>query len=732
VIGWFRDVTQALGALHKAGLIHRDVKPSNIVIGEDGCPRLIDFGLVREEGAATDLPRVLAGTIPYMSPEQTLGGAVALAPASDLYSLAATFHEALCGRRVAEVAGRSSMLERIAFVPVPPPSRVARGVPRSLDPIFEKALAKNPADRYPNAAELAEDLDCWIGDRPFRHAPESRRLRAERQVRRHPVALGLAALLVLAGLGTAGTIGWRKWREASLAEALRKEAARFADETRALIRGERAEEALARLGAEGARYAGQGGQAELWNDVLAAVAPLRTRRMLQKVGFALSYNKHGTLHEQLAREAARWFQRRKDPHFLFQMGFHLLLVRNPDATDDPALERARRLLVEHADVVGSHPLLLELQAFVQLEQLKFDEMLETEKRLAGVSLIDLTAGERCVRGVRLIRRSQADRKDAPGRPPDEDLAEAEKLLGPVAEDPQGHLMARSAHGLLRCQQKRFLEALDDFLWVRDRIEAVERGAAEAWSAAAALRQAGREPGSDAAWSRAADLSLVAARTEPALLHWLLRYVVRECGEEDCGSTWYARVLPDPADRERALRLLPATAFWAAWHLFPGALDRARSIRLARDAEALWDPGLPATLREFYDELQRIQTWALFYEARYSRPVETVALHRTAALAPGPAARIREIVGRELARQPRLTYDLRVVAALAGVLEGRSAPAREERERIRSRTRRALEELLDPAVVEAEKRKALRHYEAEDVDATREFAARALEELGKSR
>jgi hypothetical protein len=192
------------------------------------------------------------------------------------------------------------------------------------------------------------------------------------------------------------------------------------------------------------------------------------------------------------------------------------------------------------------------------------------------------------------------------------------------------------------------------------------------------------------------------------------------------------VLPDPADRERALRLLPATAFWAAWHLFPGALDRARSIRLARDAEALWDPGLPATLREFYDELQRIQTWALFYEARYSRPVETVALHRTAALAPGPAARIREIVGRELARQPRLTYDLRVVAALAGVLEGRSAPAREERERIRSRTRRALEELLDPAVVEAEKRKALRHYEAEDVDATREFAARALEELGKSR
>jgi len=723
VIGWFRDVARALGALHEVGLIHRDVKPSNIVIGDDDRPRLIDFGLAREEGGTWNVQRLLAGTVPYMSPEQTLGGGMALAPSSDLYSLAVTFHETLCGRRVAEEGGQSEMLKRIAFLPVPSPSRVAPGVPRSLDPIFEKALAKHPSDRYETAAEMAEDLDCWLEDRPLRHARETVRLRASRLVRRHPVTAGMAALLVLAGLGAGGTAWWRARHEAARVEALRREGLRLGDEARALLRAGQPEEALARLVSEGARFTGQRGQAELWDDVLAAVAPLRTRRLLQKVGFALSYNRSGTLHEQIARDAARWFERRRDPHFLFQMGFHLLLVRSR-GSKDPALERAQELLDRHPALVDSHPLLLELRAFVQLERGMIDEMLETERLLGRVSSMDLTAGERCVRGVRLIGRSLVDREKATtlGKPK-EDLDESEEIVRPAADDPQGHLLARSARGLLRCQQGRFADALEDFLWVRANIEDVERGAAEAWSAAAALRQACKEPGSDAAWTRAVDLSLVAAGTEPALLHWLLTYVVQECEEVNCGKTWYARVLPDPADRERALRLLPATAFWAALHLYPESRDYARSIQLAKDAEALWDPGLSPMLREFYDELQRIQSWALYFEAPADKSVEAVARR---------AARIREIVDRELARRPRLTYDLRAVAALAGKLEAESAGSSEDRRRLQDRTRRELEGLLDPSVVEAEKRKAIREYETGDAEATRSVLARALGDLDKNR
>src|SRR5262249_5928004 len=153
------------------GLVHRDVKPANILIDSKQRPYLIDFGL--SSSAESTVNGILAGTVPYMSPEQTLGGYVAITPRSDLYSLAATFHEVLTGLRVSHGARRDAMLHEIAFVDVPPPSKISPNVPEDLDPIFRRALAKDSNKRYGSAKELQEDLDAYLKDEPLIHVEET-------------------------------------------------------------------------------------------------------------------------------------------------------------------------------------------------------------------------------------------------------------------------------------------------------------------------------------------------------------------------------------------------------------------------------------------------------------------------------------------------------------------------------------------------------------------------------
>src|SRR5262249_5782840 len=138
--------------------------------------------------------------VPYMSPEQTLGGYLGLTPKSDLYSLAATMHEVLTGERITRGVKREAILHQIAFVPVAPPSKVARHVPSSLDPIFAKALAKDPNERYASAKELAEDLDHWLAKRTLIHVAEPAGRRLGRMLRRHPFGTALASVAILAAL----------------------------------------------------------------------------------------------------------------------------------------------------------------------------------------------------------------------------------------------------------------------------------------------------------------------------------------------------------------------------------------------------------------------------------------------------------------------------------------------------------------------------------------------------
>jgi serine/threonine-protein kinase len=160
-----RQVCGALGEAHAAGLIHRDIKPSNIFAarrgGRDDVAKLLDFGLVRPAAAARashlSAEGQILGTPLFMSPEQATGGRE-LDERGDIYALGAVAYHLLTGRPPFDEAGGIAALIAHARDPVLPPSRVRAGIPEDLERVVLRCLAKDPADRYPDAEGLERAL----------------------------------------------------------------------------------------------------------------------------------------------------------------------------------------------------------------------------------------------------------------------------------------------------------------------------------------------------------------------------------------------------------------------------------------------------------------------------------------------------------------------------------------------------------------------------------------------
>ena len=183
------DVARGLACTHERGILHRDVKPQNIVVGSAGAV-LVDFGLARLEGEARITgARELLGTRGYVAPEVEAAGAADASAASDVYSLGAVLFESLTLRRPQDERGETS------------PRSLRPSVPRDLDAIVRAALASDPARRTRDAAALARDLEAFLERRPVAANPEPRALVALRGVRWRLVLLALAALLA-GGLAT--------------------------------------------------------------------------------------------------------------------------------------------------------------------------------------------------------------------------------------------------------------------------------------------------------------------------------------------------------------------------------------------------------------------------------------------------------------------------------------------------------------------------------------------------
>jgi len=269
---WFRDFATTLHALHERGFVHRDVKPANLMIADDGACYLIDFGLSLDVGK-DPIVHALAGTIPYMSPEQVLS-ITELDRRTDVYSLAASFYELISGRPVVLThEARVEVFAEIAFGRVRDVSAIVPGLPRGCDAILRRALEKKPAARYATALDLAEDVDCLLGNRPLVHAQEPLRAKLKRHRLRIAILVALSFVVSL--------LAFRHWRQTSALGDLRQRLA--AGRSDPLARIEAMELALSLLPDWGDSQEFR----DLHERCVVEFAPELTRTMFQRAALAV-------------------------------------------------------------------------------------------------------------------------------------------------------------------------------------------------------------------------------------------------------------------------------------------------------------------------------------------------------------------------------------------------------------------------------------------------------------
>jgi WD40 repeat protein len=238
-----RELAEALAYAHGLGIVHRDVKPANVMLDGQGRAHLMDFGLAhrRDSGDKLTQEGALLGTPAYMAPEQVAGPAPSAAPAGDQYSLGVVLYELLCGQTPFDGPPEVVLFNAVHTEP-PPPRRVKPQVPRDLETVCLKALAKEPARRYADCQALADDLRRWLEGEPIR----ARRLglleRGRRWCRRNPAVAALtAAVATTLVLGTvvASYFAVQAWAAKVKAEESEQQAVK--QRRRALEQLERAE-----------------------------------------------------------------------------------------------------------------------------------------------------------------------------------------------------------------------------------------------------------------------------------------------------------------------------------------------------------------------------------------------------------------------------------------------------------------------------------------------------------
>jgi WD40 repeat protein/tRNA A-37 threonylcarbamoyl transferase component Bud32 len=206
LLGRFVDVCQAIAYAHSRGVLHRDLKPGNVMLGKYGETLVVDWGLAKvlgtadvettegvlassDDSALTQAGKAL-GTPAYMSPEQASGRLDHLGPRSDVYSLGATFYCLLTGRAPFTETDAGEVLGKVQRGDFPPPSQVNRHVTPALEAVCLKAMARKPEDRYATPRELAGEIEHWLADEPVTAYRERLGTRLLRWTRKHKALVG--------------------------------------------------------------------------------------------------------------------------------------------------------------------------------------------------------------------------------------------------------------------------------------------------------------------------------------------------------------------------------------------------------------------------------------------------------------------------------------------------------------------------------------------------------------
>jgi len=298
-----RIIAGAVHFAHERGILHRDLKPPNILVDRQGTPYVTDFGLAKLLEETSDLTRTSAvlGTPAYMAPEQAAGRAEAVTAAADLYSLGAILYQLLTGSPVHPGRTPLEIVRRILETEVTPPQNLNPRVDPDLSTVCLRCLQREPSARYSSAAELADDLGRWLRHEPIEARPVTTLERLDYWRRRNPMAAILSSLLLLTLLATGFVSSGLAW----LMREARDDARRIATENQNRM--------IQLLVQNGVRAAETG-------DPLASL-PWLVAALREDEGVAQREHAHrtriGSLLEHAPELKALWFHERLIQHAAF-------------------------------------------------------------------------------------------------------------------------------------------------------------------------------------------------------------------------------------------------------------------------------------------------------------------------------------------------------------------------------------------------------------------------------
>jgi protein kinase-like protein len=286
----FLPLAEGLAFAHAQAVLHRDLKPHNVLIDESGQPLLTDFGLAKDTGASQGLTKTgqVMGTPAYMPPEQAEGASDLIDRRSDVYGLGATLYEALTGAPPFRGSTPLNVIHAVLTKDPEPPRAQNSAIPRDLETIVLTCLEKEPDARYPSAQALADDLRRYLNDEPIAARPPTLRDRARKWRRRHPtLATLLGAVLVLGSAGGVGGVVWTSRAEVATRERTQARLAKEAQDDLERLLGSKPEGPQALLNAQSAFTAAQRWQALAPRAPEAYAALRRSVTRLQEAAFAL-------------------------------------------------------------------------------------------------------------------------------------------------------------------------------------------------------------------------------------------------------------------------------------------------------------------------------------------------------------------------------------------------------------------------------------------------------------